>query len=279
MIVEIETKLAAVATGGVISYLESGNGEPVLFLHGVGSAARSWQHQLAAPVPGFRFIAWDAPGYGESTTLEGAAPQPREYADAVAAFVAALGLGKFHLIGHSLGALIAAYYARHHPALIQSLTLASIAPGHAWMAEDERARLRQGRLDALDSLGPRGMAESRGPGLLTPAATNEMRRAVVETMAAIRPDGWRQAVMMLSQGDTRSDLLEVDASLPVQIVFGDGDTVTPPASNRRTASARPQAPIREIAGAGHACYVEKPAEFNRLIASFIQENSMTRSYS
>lgn len=279
MIVEIETKLATVATGRAISYLERGNGEPVLFLHGVGSAARSWRYQLDAPVPGFRFIAWDAPGYGQSTALSDAAPKPREYADTVAALVSALGLTKFHLIGHSLGALIATCYARHYPAHIQSLTLASIAPGHAWMAEEERARLRSGRLDTLDKLGARGMAESRGPGLLTPAATNDMRRAVVETMAAIRPDGWRQAVMMLSQGDTRSDLTEVASTVPVQIIFGDGDTVTPPASNRHIASARPQAPIYEIVGAGHACYVEKPSEFNRLIADFIQANSMSRSHS
>lgn len=272
-----DIKKSAIGPGRVISYLEQGSGEPVLLLHGVGSAARSWLGQLQAPAAGCRFIAWDAPGYGDSTALAAAAPKPREYADAVAAFVGALGLKKFHLIGHSLGALVAACYARHYPGPIQSLTLASIAPGHAWMEEEERSRLRNGRLDTLEKLGARGMAEARGPGLLTANATEEMRRTVIDTMATIRPDGWRQAVMMLSQGDTRSDLAAVDLSLPVQIIFGTGDVVTPPASNRRTASARPQAPIHEIEGAGHACYVEKPSEFNRLIARFIHAHPISGS--
>lgn len=277
MTVKSDMKRAVIGPGRVISYLEQGSGEPVLLLHGVGSAARSWLGQLQDPAAGCRFIAWDAPGYGDSTMLADAAPPPRDYADAVAAFVGALGLKKFHLIGHSLGSLVATCYARHYPEPIQTLTLASIAPGHAWMTEEERARLRSGRLDALDKLGARGMAEARGPGLLTADATDAMRRTVIETMAAIRPDGWRQAVRMLSQGDTRSDLAAVVPSLPVQIIFGSGDTVTPPASNQRTASARPQAPIHEIAGAGHACYVEKTAEFNRLIARFIQAHPISGS--
>jgi pimeloyl-ACP methyl ester carboxylesterase len=267
----------AIGDGRVVSYLEAGRGEPVVLLHGVGSGARSWLNQLADLQNDLRLIAWDAPGYGESTCMTDPAPKPSEYAESLTAFVAALNLSRFHLVGHSLGALIATNYAMRHADRLLSLTLASIAPGHAHLPEEERLRLRRGRLDVLDRLGPRGMAESRGPNLLSPDATDAMRRAVIETMAAIRPDGYRQAVHMLSQGDTRSDLAQVSAQVPVQIVFGSKDTVTPPASNRRTAEARPQVPIQVIEGGGHAVYIEKPTAFNKILRDFVALHSSTGS--
>src|SRR5688572_31632112 len=84
------------------TYLEEGTGTPLVLLHGVGSAARSWQHQLHGLSQGFRVVAWDAPGYGGSSAL--AAPQPgaQDYADALRGFLAALGIEQFHLVGHSL---------------------------------------------------------------------------------------------------------------------------------------------------------------------------------
>jgi pimeloyl-ACP methyl ester carboxylesterase len=96
-------------------------------------------------------------------------------------------------------------------------------------------------------------------------------------MAAIRPDGWRQAVQMLAQGDTRSDVAALDGTVPVQIVFGGEDRITPPEFNRRIASARSDALVHEIAGAGHAVYIEKAEEFDRLINQFIDANRAPRS--
>jgi pimeloyl-ACP methyl ester carboxylesterase len=257
------------ASDRMVSYIEAGNDVPVLLLHGIGSGARSWTAQVDGLSDSFRVIAWDAPGYGTSTALASSEPHAGEYADILSQFVHALKLDRFHLVGHSLGALIAARYAADQPERLLSLTLASIAGGHATYPPDDRARLREGRLKLLAELGPRGMAESRGPNLLTPAASDAMRQAVIETMAAIRPDGFRQAVFLLSGGDTRADVLRIPPTLPVQIIFGGADTVTTPEQNRRVASARPQAPIHVIEGAGHAVYIEKPAEFNKRLRDFL----------
>jgi pimeloyl-ACP methyl ester carboxylesterase len=150
-----------------------------------------------------------------------------------------------------------------------SLTLASIAGGHAMLPAEERARLREGRLGILRELGPRGMAEKRGALLLSPAATDLMRQSVIQTMAAIRPDGYRQAVFLLSGGDTRADMLRLPPDLPVQIIFGGADTITTPEQNRHVASACARAPVHVIAGAGHAVYIEKATEFNQLLQTFL----------
>lgn len=247
------------------TYLEAGQGEALVLLHGVGSAARSWQHQLATLAADFRVVAWDAPGYGGSSTLDAAEPDAGDYARALEAFLAAVGVERLHLVGHSLGSIMAARYARLHPDRIATLTLASVAVGHARLPAAERERLKAGRLDDLAALGPRGLAEKRGPRLVAPHADDAVRRAVVETMALIRPDGYPQAVHMLAGADTCADVRALDPGLRVQFIYGDFDVITTPEQNFSVHRERPSAPVHRIEGAGHAVYLEQPAAFDALV--------------
>ena len=57
--------------GATFSYLDQGRGTAVVLLHGIGSAARSFDRQIGALSPRHRVVAWDAPGYSNSTTLAG----------------------------------------------------------------------------------------------------------------------------------------------------------------------------------------------------------------
>jgi pimeloyl-ACP methyl ester carboxylesterase len=252
-----------------LSYLEQGSGTPLVLLHGIGSAARSWQHQLTGLSQRLRVIAWDAPGYGGSTPLSPAVPGAEDYANALQRFVDALGLERFHLVGHSLGCIMAARYAKLHPQRLSSLTLAAIATGHARLPPSEREKLKAARLDALAALGPRGMAEKRGPRLLGPHAPAECVRAVVDTMAMIRPDGYTQAVHMLSNADTRADVRALPSALRVQFVYGDADVITTPEQNRSVHRERPGAPVHVLAGAGHALYIEQPEAFDRILLQWL----------
>lgn len=258
-----------VASGAArFSYLEAGSGTPLVLLHGVGSAARSWKHQVLGLAGTFRVIAWDAPGYGDSSPLEPQEPSAEDYAKALEGFLHALGVDRVHLVGHSLGCVMAARFALRHPERIMSLTLASIATGHARLPAEERARLRAARLDDLAALGARGMAEKRGPRLVGPHADEATVRAVVETMSAIRPDGWTQAVCMLSGADTRADVRALPHAMRVQIVYGDADVITMPVQNQSVARERPDAPVHVVPGAGHALYLEQPEAFNKLVLRF-----------
>jgi pimeloyl-ACP methyl ester carboxylesterase len=251
------------------TYLERGSGAPLVLLHGVGSGARSWKHQLQNLSAAFRVIAWDAPGYGGSSAFPARVPDADDYAGALDALLEVLDVGRFHLVGHSLGCIIAARYARRHADRIESLTLASVATGHAGLAAEERARLRNARLDDLAALGPRGMAEKRGPRLLSPDAHEATRRAVIETMAAVNPDGYRQAVWLLSNADTRADVRALPAAMRVQFVYGDADVITTPEQNRSVAGERPGAPVHVLHGAGHALYLEQPEAFDAVLLRFI----------
>ena len=252
------------------SLLERGSGTALILLHGIGSGAPSWRPVLEQVDGGSRVVAWDAPGYGRSTRLDPPAPDPSDYARALRQLIDVLRIERAHLVGHSLGAVIAARLALDAPSRVASLTLASPAGGHARLPESERTRLREGRLQAMARLGPSGMARDRGPHLLGPSATDEMRAAVVETMSRLSPAGFEQAVRMLSIADTRADVAKLPASLPLQFIHGDRDTVTPPEGVRAIASERPEAPVHLLPGAGHACYIEQPQAFARLLAEFMR---------
>ena len=265
------------AGDATFSYLEAGRGPPLVLLHGIGSGAASFRCQLEILSARFRVVAWDAPGYGGSTRFATAPPDASLYAAALDSWLGALGIDRCHLVGQSLGTLIAARFAAEQPERVLSLTLVGIAKGHARLPPSERQRLLAQRLDDLNRLGPQGMAAKRGPCLLGPEATVAMRRTVVEIMARIRPAGYAQAAHMLSTGDITADLAVLPTGLRVQILVGEADVVTPPAINLEIAAALPAASVRVIAGAGHALYLEKPAEFNQLIADFAASATIASS--
>src|SRR5258708_6766104 len=112
------------------SYLEAASGPPLVLLHGVGSAAASFRYQLQALSARFRVVAWDAPGYGASTPLAIEHPDTSDYAAALDAWLGALGIDRCHLVGQSLGTLIAARFSAEQPRRVLSLTLAGGARGH-----------------------------------------------------------------------------------------------------------------------------------------------------
>ena len=96
---------------------------------------------------------------------------------------------------------------------------------------------------------------------------------VVETMAAVRPDGYSQAARMLASGDIKADIPRLPADMPVQFLYGDGDVITPPARNIDVAALRPTAPVHVVKDAGHAVYLEQPAKFNSIVSDFVTRST------
>jgi pimeloyl-ACP methyl ester carboxylesterase len=74
---------------------------------------------------------------------------------------------------------------------------------------------------------------------------------------------------MLSNADTRADVRALAPELRVQFIYGDADVITPPEQNRSVHAERPGAPVHEIAGAGHAVYIEQPDAFNRVVLRWV----------
>jgi pimeloyl-ACP methyl ester carboxylesterase len=107
-----------------IAYERAGEGSPVVLLHGyVGDGRATWRRQIAELSDEFTVVAWDAPGSGRSSDPPESFSLP-DYADCLAGFVDALGLGRAHVAGLSFGGGLALELFRRHPAIPMSLVLA-----------------------------------------------------------------------------------------------------------------------------------------------------------
>jgi pimeloyl-ACP methyl ester carboxylesterase len=258
----------ATVGGRRLAYREAGLGPPLLLLHGVGSGAGSWLAQLASLATRRRVIAWDAPGYGESDRLPDPAPGAADYAAAALGLADVLRLERFILLGHSLGAIMAAALCARHAARIERLILSAPAAGYGKAPADERAARIGPRLREMARLGPVGLAEQRARNLLAPNASAEAIAHVRAVMSQLRPDGYEQACRLLGQADIFEDLGAI--AVPTLVMCGDADAVTPEDGCRRIAAAIPGARYETLRGVGHASYIEDPAQYDAALLRFLE---------
>lgn len=256
------SQIASNTVAGLSYLTRPGPGTPVVLLHGIGSRARSFVPLMDALDPWFSVLAWDAPGYGDSSPLVVEAPDASDYAAALNRLLAELDISRCILIGHSLGALIAARMAVVSPNRVAVLGLLSPALGYGADRNGPLPSTVAARLEELDRLGAAAFAAKRAPGLLAdPAGTPEVLRQVESAMADVRRPGYDQAVRMLASGTLLKDARRV--AIPTVVWVGARDRITPPDNARQVYETLP-APARrayaEIPDAGHAVCQERPAE-------------------
>ena len=250
---------------GDLAWREAGRGLPLVLLHGIGSGSGSWGAQMSALSASFRVVAWDAPGYGDSAPLAETKPLARDYALVLSEFLARLGIDELVLVGHSLGAIVAAAWAAEPSATLHALVLVSPARGYGLAPVAQReAKLRE-RIDLVERLGIAGLAAQRSAGLCAPGAPAAAVEQVRLNMARATAGGYSQAAHMLADDDLLSHLRRV--KVPVAVLCGELDTVTPPSACEQVANDI-AAPFALLHGVAHACYVEDAAQFNAaLLAS------------
>ena len=249
---------------------------PIVLLHGIGSNARSFEPLMRAFQARCRALAWDAPGYGESEPLPVAWPDASDYAAALRRLLEHLAVSRCVLVGHSLGALIAACFALEAPDRIAALVLASPALGHGAEKGAALPPAVAARIEELDRLGPEKFAAARAPGLLADAtARPDVLLAVTRAMASVRRPGYDQAARLLAAGRLLDDVAKI--AVPTAIVVGMQDRITPPENARRLFAVLPKSSprhcYREVEDAGHAVCQEQPGEIARVIAELVDHEA------
>src|SRR5712671_2791283 len=214
------------AGGRRLRVLELGGGDatPVVFVHGFGADLNAWMFNQPALAESRRAVAIDLPGHGGSAKEIGVGDADTQAAAVIDA-LAALGIDKAHLVGHSMGGAIAATVARHYPERVASLTLiatAGLGPeiNGAFIDGFVRAQRRREAQEVLALL-------VHDPALVSRAMVEDVLRykrldgvpAALESISrAWFPDG-RQSV------DIRPTL--ADLPMPVQIIWGHDDRIIP----------------------------------------------------
>ncbi len=240
--------------------IEAGGKLPIIFLHGVGSDKSVWAPQLDHFAAERRAIAFDYPGYGDSDP----APQGTsrdDYAAALLSAMAALGVPRAHICGLSLGGVVA--IAIHHaaPDACASLIIADSFVAHP----DGQAIYDRSVAGSSDM---RVLAEARVDVLLAQPADPAVRAEVIETMARIDPAAYRIGAEAVWLADQRARVHDI--RVPVLVLCGSDDRVTPPALSQSLARMISGARCETIERAGHLSNLERPEEFNTLVGAFIR---------
>ncbi|SNS88991.1 Pimeloyl-ACP methyl ester carboxylesterase [Noviherbaspirillum humi] len=247
---------------GMLSCRSCGQGDAIVLLHGIGSGAASWLPCALQLRDKARVVAWNAPGYGASDPLLQARPQAKDYAVRLDALLAALDIERCTLVGHSLGAIMAAAYVAGGGRRVAKLALLSPAQGYG--VDPEKAKkVETERLGNLAQLGIEGMAQRSPQRMLSADADETARQWVTWNSRQLRPAGYAQAVHLLCGADIRADAPQ---GVPCVVACGDADAVTTPEASRALADHF-GVPYMSIAGAGHACYIEQPRTVAELILS------------
>lgn len=252
-------------TTGPIAWRERGDGDPVIFLHGLGGTRKSWGPQLRELSTSLRCIAWDMPGYGASAPLE-----PLTYrgiADALVAWLDTLELDKADLVGLSFGGMHALHAAINHPDRVNRMVLADTSPAFGMDGTTE-ADWKRARLDPIERGGrPGDAADAIISSIIAIDLDPEIRRETIEAFRDISPRGFRAAVECLPSNDVRSEL----ASIPHEslVIVGEFDRETPVDYAKVLADGLAGARLEIIPGAGHLTPAETPSAFNELVVDFL----------
>ncbi|SFU21114.1 alpha/beta fold hydrolase [Sedimentitalea nanhaiensis] len=269
-------------TADGVTYLERpGHRDAMVFLHGIGSNASSFQHLLSHLPGDVRAIAWNAPGYGGSRHLSAHWPLASDYADALYGFLNAVGIRSATLVGHSLGTLIAGAFAEAYPNRVERLILASCACGYGVDQGASLPKAVAGRIEELDLLGADTFAARRAPRLVfEPLLHPDVVAQVQNAMSRVDRAGYAQAVRMLASGDLPASLR--NTRVDVGFIIGINDRVTPEqqtlsAAQAWSASTGRSPEIHRINHAGHAIYQQKPTEFVQALLALHQCDRQDRT--
>jgi 3-oxoadipate enol-lactonase len=258
-----------VVSPGGISYLEGGHpgAPPLLFLHGIGGAARMFRGQIDHFGADYRALAWDMPGYGHS------APLPLVSMDtlavALAGFIEELGLHRPVLVGHSLGGMMVQQLLARAPHAARAVVLAQTSAAFgsrdpAWQAEFLSARL--GPLDAGHSMA--GLAEALVAEMAGPGA-DPAGMALARDCLAHTPDStYRDSVMAMPGFDCWDALARV--AVPALVLAGTLDAAAPARGMERMAARIPGAHYVLLEGVGHLAHLEQPGAFNAAVRQFLR---------
>lgn len=235
-----------------------GRGEALLFLHGAGSNAHTWQRQIDHFGMGHTPIAFDFPGHGRSGSTEGLR-SIAAYRDFTKAFADSLSLRPFVLVGRSMGGAIAMEFAFAHRDRVRALVLVCTA-----------AKFSLGN-DRLETW--RNVMRGRAPQPFTPEAFSP------KTDFAVMREAWMEQVktdprvryfdfVACNEFDATGRLGQI--KLPTLIIAGRDDAITPPAQSEALHKAIPGSQLVTIEDAGHTVPSEKPDEFHQAVDEFLR---------
>lgn len=238
----------------------------VLLLHGLGASGASWELQFPAlSAAGLRPLAVDVRGFGR-TPNPSRTWSPAQVARDMDALLSALSLESAHVVGISMGGVLAQQFALDYPHRVRRLvlvnTFARLQPDgvSGWLYFLYRFLLVH-----LISLEQQGRVVAQR---IFPHPHQEaLRQALREQIRQAEPRTYRAAMRALGRFNALERLAELQ--MPVLVVTGSEDTTVPPAAQQELTQRIPHAQQVTISGAGHGVIADAPEAFNHALVTFL----------
>jgi 3-oxoadipate enol-lactonase len=248
-------------------YEETGTGEPVLLLHGLGSSTLDWAPQIDALKGSYRVIALDARGSGRSRDLlkPGGPFSVAQFAADAAALLDLRAAAPAHIVGLSMGGMIAFQLAVDSPKYVRTLTIVNSGPALVPRTREEIRALRLRRLISR-VLGPSGMALLLAKRLFPKPEQEDKRKLFRRRMATNHRRAYIASQDALFGWSVLDRIDGIDA--PTLVVSSDQDYV-PVAVKEQWVRRMKHADLRVVTDARHALPIEYPEKLNPLLIEFL----------
>jgi len=253
------------ANGLRLYYHSIGEGPALLLLHGLGSSSDDWELQLPEFATRYRVVAMDLRGHGRSDKPRGPYTMG-DFATDAAALLHGLGIPQAHVLGLSLGGMVAQQLAVDRPERVLSLVLVNTFPRfEPW--ESHLLRRIARRLITFGSGGMEALAEAVAAGLFPRPTQRPLYEEAVRRFARNDLNGYRASVAAILRFNVERRLGEVRC--PALIVAGDRDRTVSWRQKARLARLLPKARLVVIPDSGHATPLDQPARFNCRVLAFL----------
>lgn len=251
-------------------YEVSGEGTPIVLLHGFTGTSATWNNLTETEAPGVQFITIDLPGHGKTkgnrlVTMD-------EFCHDLKGLIDHLQLGKIYLVGYSMGGRAALSFAAHYPERLIGLALESASPGLA--TEEEREQRIEADEKLIQRIETEGITsfvdfwQSIALFDTQKRLSEEVQNNIREERLSQRESGLVESLRGMGTGAQNSNWEKLfDLDFPVLLIVGNLDEKFV-AISEQMSEWLPNATMEIFIDAGHAVHVEKPVLFNECILGF-----------
>ncbi len=258
-----------------LAYIEKGEGEPVVFVHGAISDLRIWLNQVESFSESFRAISYSRRGHWPDQSTDDIPRYTRNgHAKDLAGFLNALDLGKAHLVGHSFGGAVALLTALQNPELVRSLVLAEPSPFVDLFDDSETKLVAKQKLGFEEAY---LLAKGENP----EAAIRQFLKTIVGADVLDQlPHVARVSVM--DNSPTLAPMLEHYfvspvvtceqircVTAPTLLISGEFSPTIAVRNNERLHSCLPNSEEVTLHSVSHGLHIENSDGFNDLVLSFL----------
>lgn len=241
-----------------------GQGDPIVFIHGLGSSTRDWEYQIDFFSKHYQVVVFDVRGHGKSGKPPGPYSIPL-FAQDTAELIRSLDIAPTHVVGISMGGMIAFQLALDEPELVRSLVVVNSGPEMVVRTMKERVQVFQ-RFLIVRLLGMRKMGEVLSERLFPKPEQGELRQVFVERWAENDPRAYREAMKAII-GWSVSERLG-DIAHPLLVIAADED-YTPVEEKASYVDRMKRAELVVIEDSRHATPAERPEAFNEALRTFL----------